>query len=94
MEGGSSSQRGVFLTTQVTFILILKHQIITKTCKNASRAEIVAPRYRPPHNISIIHWLQSFLDISEPSSAKVNVAQSNTTLIWTNWIYNLKDLSK
>ena len=56
--------------------------------------KIVVQRWKSPHDISTVHWLRSFLDISymELSSARVNNAQPHTLAIWENLISKLKDL--
>ena len=56
--------------------------------------KIVVQRWKSPHDISTVHWLRSFLDISymELSSTRVNNAQPHTLAIWENLISKLKDL--
>ena len=70
-----------------------KARIIWLACLTAAK-KIVVQHWKPPHNISIIHWLRSFLDISylELSSARINDAGPNTILMWTDLISDLKDL--
>ena len=55
--------------------------------------KIVVQRWKS-HDISRVHWLRSFLDISylELSSGRINDAQPHTILIWEKLISDLKDL--
>lgn len=49
-------------------------------------------RWKPPHDLSIKHWLHSLLEILylELSSARTNHANPRTVSMWENWISTVK----
>ncbi len=76
-----------------------KLHLSEKSCKIwlaglTAAKRIIVQRWKPPDDISITHWLRSFLDITylDLSSARINDARAGTVPIWTNLITDLKVL--